>query len=100
MSSFVTGPECSVSGKITRSGLETRTSRPSASTTVASDVAMPGVLRQLRALREAPAALQLGLGRLLELERPGVDVASSLVGVDRDPGLRDLAPDQLERGGD
>src|SRR5919197_4811433 len=41
MSSLVTGPDRSVLGKITRSGLDTRKSRPPASTIVASDVAMP-----------------------------------------------------------
>src|SRR4051794_4117797 len=40
MSSLVTSPERSVAGKITRSGLETRNSRPPASTVVASDLAM------------------------------------------------------------
>ena len=41
MSSLVTAPERSVAGKITRSGLDTRRSRPPASTIVASDAAMP-----------------------------------------------------------
>src|ERR1700716_3679455 len=41
MSSFVTSPERSVGGKITRSGLDTRRSRPPASTIVASDSAIP-----------------------------------------------------------
>src|SRR4051794_11187712 len=41
MSSLVTGSEWSVGGKITRSGLVTRSSRPPASTIVASEVAMP-----------------------------------------------------------
>src|SRR3954451_7065956 len=40
MSSLVTASERSVGGKITRSGLETRTSRPAASTFTASDLAM------------------------------------------------------------
>src|SRR4029453_10525561 len=48
MSSLVTAPERSVVGKITRSGLDTRKSRPPASTITASDAAMPGVLRQRR----------------------------------------------------
>src|SRR4051794_21646734 len=41
MSSLVSSAVRSVAGKITRSGLDTRSSRPPASTTVASD-AMPG----------------------------------------------------------
>src|SRR5215210_931440 len=41
MSSLVTGPERSVFGKITRSGLDTRRSRPPASMIVASDAGMP-----------------------------------------------------------
>src|SRR4051812_8988643 len=41
MSSLVTGAVRSVSGKITRSPLVTRTSRPPASTIVASALAMP-----------------------------------------------------------
>jgi len=41
MSSFVAAAVRSVAGKITRSGLETRSSRPPASTLVASEVAMP-----------------------------------------------------------
>jgi hypothetical protein len=45
---LVTAPERSVIGKITRSGLDTRKSRPPASTIIASDAAMPGVLRQRR----------------------------------------------------
>jgi hypothetical protein len=49
---------------------------------------------------EAPAPLDLGLGGLVELERPRGDVPRSLVGVDRDAGRRDRAVDQLERGGD
>src|SRR5918995_5701927 len=48
MSSLVTALERSVIGKITRSGLVTRKSRPPASTIMASDAAMPGVLRQRR----------------------------------------------------
>jgi hypothetical protein len=48
MSSLVTAPERSLIGKITRSGLDTRKSRPPASTIVASDAAMPGVLLQKR----------------------------------------------------
>src|SRR4029453_10153451 len=48
MSSLVTAPERSVIGKITRSGLDTRKSRPPASTIIASDAAMSGVLRQRR----------------------------------------------------
>src|SRR4051794_36129586 len=40
MSSLVTASERSVGGKVTRSGLETRTSRPAASTFTASDLAM------------------------------------------------------------
>src|ERR671919_2116049 len=48
MSSLVTALERSVIGKITRSGLDTRKSRPPASTIIASDAAMPGVLRQRR----------------------------------------------------
>src|SRR5215210_314191 len=55
MSSLVTAAERSVVGKITRSGLETRNWRPPASTIVASDGAMPGVLRQPR-----PAPLSHG----------------------------------------
>jgi hypothetical protein len=47
MSSLVTAPERSVIGKITRSGLDTRKSRPPAPTIMASDAAMPGV-RQRR----------------------------------------------------
>ncbi len=47
-SSLVNAPERSVIGKITRSGLDTRRSRPPASTIIASDAAMPGVLRQRR----------------------------------------------------
>src|SRR4029450_12864834 len=43
MSSLVTALERSVIGKITRPGLDTRKSRPPAST-MASDAAMPGVL--------------------------------------------------------
>src|SRR3954447_16842751 len=42
MSSFVTAAVRSVGGKITRSGLETRRSRPPASTVVASDLATSG----------------------------------------------------------
>ena len=45
MSSLVTAALRSVAGKITRSALDTRRSRPPASTVVASDAAMPGVLR-------------------------------------------------------
>src|SRR5947199_10144478 len=41
MSSWLTGSECLVLGKITRSGLDTRSSRPPASTVVASALAMP-----------------------------------------------------------
>src|SRR6266536_1340717 len=41
MSSLVTARERSVIGKITRSGLDTRKSRPPASTIAASDAAMP-----------------------------------------------------------
>src|SRR5829696_7300348 len=41
MSSLVSAPERSVGGKITRSGLDTRSSRPPASTIVASAFAMP-----------------------------------------------------------
>src|SRR3954451_24264049 len=40
MSSFVSAGVRSVSGKITRSGLDTRTSRPPASTVVASPLAI------------------------------------------------------------
>src|SRR5947209_10757139 len=45
MSSLLTAAVRSVAGKMTRPGLETRTSRPPASTTVISELAMPGVLR-------------------------------------------------------
>src|SRR3954470_2697852 len=45
MSSFVTAGVCSVAGKITRSGLDTRSSRPPASMVVASVFAMAGILR-------------------------------------------------------
>ena len=45
--------------------------------------------------RQALAPLDLRLGRLVELKRPDIDVARSLVGVDRDAGFRDLAVDQL-----
>src|SRR4029453_6671678 len=48
MSSLVTAPERSVIGKITRSGLDTRKSRPPASTIIAPDAATPGVLRHRR----------------------------------------------------
>src|SRR5437588_3029715 len=49
MSSFVTAAECSVSGKITRPGFDTRRSRPPASTVSSSGGAIsPGVLRQAR----------------------------------------------------
>ena len=41
MSSFVTAGVRSVAGKITRSALDTRSSRPPASTIMASDLAMP-----------------------------------------------------------
>src|SRR4051794_26741680 len=44
MSSFVIASERSVCGKITRSALVTRSSRPPASTIVASDAAMAGSL--------------------------------------------------------
>src|SRR4051812_18922698 len=44
MSSLVTAGVRSVAGKITRSGLVTRRSRPPASTIVASAAGMPGVL--------------------------------------------------------
>jgi hypothetical protein len=45
---LVTAPERSVIGNITRSGLDTRKSRPPASTITVSDAAMPGVLRHRR----------------------------------------------------
>src|SRR5215218_6219658 len=55
MSSLVTSPERSVIGKITRSGLDTRKSRPPAATVVSSDAAIPGVLRQRRPSAHSPA---------------------------------------------
>src|SRR3954449_12825696 len=48
MSSLVTSAVRSVAGKITRSGLVTRTSRPPASTTVASDFAISPCARSGR----------------------------------------------------
>ena len=56
MSSLVTAPERSVIGKITRSGLDTRKSRPPASTIVASDVAMSEFY--VSDAERAPAALR------------------------------------------
>src|SRR5512134_3297019 len=50
--------------------------------------------------REALAPLDLRLGRLVEFERPAVDVACSFVDVDRDAGFRHLAVDQHQSGGD
>ncbi len=40
MASLVTSADCSVAGKITRPGLETRRSRPPAATMVASESAI------------------------------------------------------------
>src|SRR5512133_3465498 len=66
MSSLVTAPERSLIGKITRSGLDTRKWRPPASTILASDTAMPGVLRQRRpgAHRHGTAAASHDSGAL------------------------------------
>src|SRR4051794_28210509 len=57
MSSFVTGAERSVAGKITRSPLVTRSSRPPASTMVTSEAGMPGVLRSVSLRRHVLAQL-------------------------------------------
>src|SRR5688500_7251968 len=54
MSSLVISPVRLVLGKITRSGLDTRNSRPPASTFVASDLAIP--LSSTDVVRRAPAS--------------------------------------------
>ena len=48
---------------------------------------------------QAPAPLELGRGRLLEVHRPDVDVTGALVGVDGDAGLRDRAVRSLSAAG-
>src|SRR5690242_10361740 len=54
MSNLVTAPDCRVFGKITRSGFDTRRSRPPASTIVALAVAMPELYRPLTQPRLGP----------------------------------------------
>src|SRR5919204_1498677 len=105
MSSLVTASERSVIGKITRSGLDTRRSRPPASTIVTSGRAMPGSSMQ-RSPRTPPpphggvwssnaramigSALphrSTGAERIVEaLDQLGVRVAFGL------PGVHDVDP--------
>src|SRR5947209_6574484 len=78
MSSFVTGPERSVAGKMTRSGLDTRRSRPRALMMVMSDAGMPssstgttGVLASRALLRRSGAeAIRAKQGTMIPPDRP------------------------------
>src|SRR5438876_445320 len=97
MSSFVTSAVRSVAGKITRSGFETRTSRPPASTAVASDAAMAvehAATRRFPIAGSAPAACgpTRGADRLLG----GVPLRDAL-GRAREPGLDDHFVELLDR---
>src|SRR5688500_13764840 len=110
MSSLVTSAMRSVAGKITRSGLETRTSRPSA-TTVASVPGMrqacrTGLLCDLDRDRPRGGAARTvgghdaervaaGLELLGELERDRLGAAEST-----ELALADDAAARLQRGGD
>src|SRR5437763_14953607 len=75
MSSFVTSREWPVAGKITRSGLDTRTSRPSASTKVTADLDIV-LAKALAGLELAPAACAVVGDDLREHcgQGPGVDL--------------------------
>src|SRR5919198_4387649 len=53
-----------------------------------------------RSVHDAPATLELCLGRLLELERPGLDLARPLVGRDRHAGRRHLVVEEPQGGRD
>src|SRR5687768_1394953 len=89
MSSLVTGPDRSVAGKMTRSALVTRRSRPPASTIVLSDAAMPV---SSTATFAAPASLS-STGVEDGLQRSGVEdvPGGGPAAARRVDGVRDVA---------
>src|ERR1700733_13497829 len=91
MSSFVTGAVRSVGGKITRSGFDTRTSRPPASTVVASGAAI--------SLRQALGVPRDRVRDVRLLERGDLLVAErELLGRERILEVRELGRADDRRG--